>query len=136
MDSQEELLTKLTDIYNRWEKMLAGMSEEEIVVHHPPAGLSIKDVIGHLRAWQQRSIARLEAALNNREPLYPEWSAGMPVDSEGDVDHYNAVIRRIYQDQPWSKVHGDWSAGFHHFLELGKAVDEEALFDSERYPWL
>jgi len=136
MENKEELLTQLTDLYNRWEETLAGFSEEQIVTRRPLADLSIKDVIGHLRAWQQRSIARLEAALNGKEPILPEWSAGMTPQSEDKVEQYNAVIHQIYLDQPWSRVHGDWSAGYLHFLELAKGVDEDALFETGMYSWL
>jgi len=136
MESKEELLTKLTDIYLRWEDRLAGMSEEAIITRQPSADLSVKDVVGHLRAWQQRSIARLEAALNDTEPLLPAWSAGMTPSSEDNVDQYNAAIYKIYQDQPWSKVHDEWSAGFLQFLNLAKAIDEEALVETGRYSWL
>ena len=63
----------LNEEFNRWEHLLAGMSEEQITAPQLPANLSIKDVIAHLRAWQQRSIARLEAALLDREPEFPRW---------------------------------------------------------------
>jgi hypothetical protein len=39
------------------------MSEEYITAPQLSSNMSVKDVIAHLRAWQQRSIARLEAAL-------------------------------------------------------------------------
>jgi hypothetical protein len=136
MESKEELLTQLTDVYTRWEEKLASLTEDEIITRHLPSNLSIKDVIGHLRAWQQRSIARLEAALNGKEPLYPAWSAGMTPSSEDNVDRYNAIIHEAYLHQPWSKVHAEWSEGFLRFLELAKAIDEDALFEMGRYSWL
>src|SRR4051812_5716163 len=133
MENKEELLKKLKDVYSGWEKVFAGMNELEIIGRQSPSALSVKDVLGHLRAWQQRSIAHLEGALHNSMPVFPAWSAKMKPDDEGDVDAYNAVIYQTYRDQPWSQVHGDWSAGFLHFLELAQAIDEEALFAVGRY---
>jgi len=80
----------LKEEFNRWEELLAGMSEEQISASHLPSNLSIKDVIAHLRAWQQRSVARLEAALLNREPEFPNWPAELDPNSEGEHE-----IRRM-----------------------------------------
>ena len=71
MNDKKQILTMLKEEFNRWENLLGGMSEEQITAPHLPSNLSIKDVIAHLRAWQQVSVARLEAALHNQQPAYP-----------------------------------------------------------------
>ena len=62
MNMKQHILTALKEQFNRWEELLASISEEQITAAHLPSNLSINDVIAHLRAWQQRSIARLKAA--------------------------------------------------------------------------
>jgi len=71
MNGKQQILTTLREDFSRWEELLASMSEEQITAPQLPSNLSIKDVIAHLRAWQQRSIARLEAAVLNRNPSFP-----------------------------------------------------------------
>ena len=56
MNMKDHILTALREQFNRWEKLLASMSDEQITAPHLPSNWSIKDVIAHLRAWQQRSI--------------------------------------------------------------------------------
>jgi len=136
MNDKQQFLTTLRQEFNRWEELLASMSEEQIAAPHLPSNLSIKDVIAHLRAWQQRSIARLEAALLNREPEFPGWPAGLDPESEDNLDHINAWIYETYREQPWPSVHQDWRAGFLRFLELGEAIPEKDLLDAGRYPWM
>ena len=136
MNDKKQIITMLKEEFNRWEELLAGMSEEQITAPHLPSNLSIKDVIAHLRAWQQRSVARLEAALLNREPEFPKWPAELDPDSEDDPDQINAWIYETYREQPWSKVHQNWSEGFLRFLELGEGIPEKDLLDAGRYPWL
>jgi hypothetical protein len=136
MNDKKQIITMLKEEFNRWEELLAGMSEEQISAPHLPSNLSIKDVIAHLRAWQQRSVARLEAALLNREPEFPNWPAELDPDSEDDLDQVNAWIYKTYHEQPWSSVHRDWREGFLRFLELGEAIPENDLFDAGRYPWM
>ena len=63
MNDKQRVLTMLREEFKSWEQLLASLSEEQITAPQLPANWSIKDVIAHLRAWQQRSIARLEAAL-------------------------------------------------------------------------
>jgi hypothetical protein len=42
-------------------------------------------VVIHLWAWQQRTIARMEAALADREPSFPQWSVDLDPDAEGSA---------------------------------------------------
>jgi hypothetical protein len=136
MNDKKQILTMLKEEFNRWEELLAGLSEAQITAPQLPSNLSIKDVIAHLRVWQQRSVARLEAAVLNKEPEFPPWPAGLDPDSEADVDQINAWIYETYRDRPWSSVHQDWREGFLRFLELGEMIPEKELFDTGRYPWL
>ena len=136
MNDKQQILTSLRDEFNRWEKLLASLSEEQITAPHLPSNLSIKDVIAHLMAWQQRSVARLDAALLNREPEFPLWPAELHPDSEDDPDQTNAWIHETYRERPWSSVHRDWREGFLRFLELGDAIPERDLLDAGKYPWM
>jgi hypothetical protein len=136
MNDKEGILITLQEEFNRWEALLASLSEEHITAPQLPDNWSIKDVVAHLRAWQQRSIARLEAALLNRPPEYPTWPAQFDPEAEGQPHDLNAWLYATYRDQPWPSVHRDWSEGFLRFLELGEAIPEKDLLDAGRYTWL
>ncbi len=136
MNDKQEILAALREEFDRWEELLAGLSEEQITARQLPSNLSIKDVIAHLHAWQQRSIARAEAALADTEPQYPAWPVGLDPDLEDDLEQINAWIHETYREQPWSSVHRDWRDGFLRFVELGEAIPEKELLDPNRYAWL
>ena len=136
MNDKQDMLTALQEEFNRWEQLLAGLDEAHITAPRFPDDWSIKDMVAHLRAWQQRSIARLEAALHNREPEYPAWPAQLDPEEEGEPHDLNAWLYAAYRDQPWSSVYRDWSEGFRHFLQLGSAIPEEDLLKADKYPWL
>lgn len=72
MYMKNHILAVLREELAHWEAVLASMSEEQIAAPLKPSDLLIKDEIAHLWAWQQRSIARMEAALHNREPELPQ----------------------------------------------------------------
>ena len=136
MNMKDHILAALREQFNSWEELLASLSEEQITAPQLPSTLSIKDVIAHLRAWQQVSIARLEAALLDSEPKLPEWLAGLDPESEENRDRYNDWIYQAYHEQPWSSVHRIWREGFLRFLELGQAIPEDDLLAAGKYPWL
>lgn len=136
MNMKEHILAALREQFTRWEELLASMRDEQLTVPHLPSHWSTKDVLVHLWAWQQRSIARLEAALSDREPKFPKWLPEVDPDLEGNTDQINAWIYTTYHEQPWSKVHQNWREGFLRFLELGEGISEKDLLDAGRYPWL
>lgn len=139
MNNKLEIINMLREEYERWESLLTGLSEEQIINKPSPSELSVKDVIAHLQAWQQISIARMEAALDQRNPIFPEWLAGTdPFEAESDDnrDNTNNIIFQIYLHQPWSDMHHIWKAGFLHFLDLAERISENEMFETGKYKWL
>jgi hypothetical protein len=136
MNNKQEMITALRHVFQRWEALLDGMSEEQVNTPLAPSHLTIKDEIAHLRAWQMRSIARLEAALANREPVAPSWQTAPDPEAGEMLDKTNAGIYEAYRHHPWSAVHQDWRNGFHRFLELCEQVPEADLLAAGKYPWL
>ena len=137
MNDKQQLMATLKQEFDRWEELVAGLSEEQLNTPQPDSIMSIKDVLAHLLAWQQRSIARLEAAVQNKEPEFPKWPTELVPDSEeGDPDQINAWIYQMYHDQSWADVHQKWRDGFLRFMELGEAIPEKDLFEVGKYRWL
>lgn len=134
MNMKEHLLAGLQDELNRWEELLTGMSEEQIIAPRLPDHRSIQDVVAHLWAWQQRSVARLEAAISGEEPKFPKWLADVADADSDSPDRTNELIFQTYRDLPWSTVHQNWREQFLRFIDLGKAISEEDLIEKE-YPW-
>ncbi|MBI3734582.1 MAG: ClbS/DfsB family four-helix bundle protein [Chloroflexi bacterium] len=136
MNDKQQLLTNLKAEFNRWEELLAGLNEAQITARQLPDNWSIKDVIAHLRVWQQRSVARMEAALSSREPDYPKWPADLDPEQEGEPHQLNAWLYETHRELSWASVYRDWRGGFLRFLELIEAVPETDLLEAGRYPWL
>ncbi len=136
MNTKEQILTTLEEIFNQWQKMLLSLSEEQISAPLLNSSWTVKDVVVHLWAWQQASVARAEAALHNREPKYPEWWQINGPDPEEDVDRTNAWIYKANHDRPWIMVYADWKTQFQRYLELIRQVPEKDLFEPGRYAWM
>lgn len=136
MRDKEQLLAELRAEYERWQALLVRLDETQLTSRTLPADLSIKDVLGHLHAWQQISIARLKAVIEDRPPIYPAWLDGREPDAEENLEWINATIHALHRDASWSAVHEAWREGYQRLLELAAAIAESDLFDKQRYDWL
>jgi hypothetical protein len=133
---KDHIVAALKEQFDRWEESLAGLNEELIVTPHFDLNWSVKDVIAHLWAWQQISIARMAAGLHDREPQYPAWIVNSIENWEEDADQVNALTFTDNHAKPWIEIYQNWKTGFLHLLELGQAISERDLLDGDRYPWL
>lgn len=136
MKMKDHILAALREEFNQWEDLLANLSEEQRTTPQLPSKLSTKDIVAHVRAWQQVSLARMEAAGLNREPQFPEAPPEFDLDTENNVEGINAWFYETYREQPWSSIYRAWREGFLRLLELGGAIAERDLLDSGRYAWL
>jgi len=136
MYMKNHILAALREEFDQWEDLLVDMGEAQITAPHLPAKWSTKDDIAHLWAWQQRSIARVEAARLDREPAFPARPIEVDPEAEGAADQVRAWVFDTYHNQPWTAIYQQWKAEFLRFLEGAAALEEKDLLDSGRYPWL
>ena len=73
MSEKQRVLTALREEFKRWEELLASLSEAQITAPEFADDWSIKDVVAHLRAWQQRSVGVPKVG---REPIRFCWWQG------------------------------------------------------------
>jgi hypothetical protein len=136
MSMKQHILAALQEVFDDWEERLAGLSEAQITQPLAGTSLSVKDEIAHLMAWQQRTLARVDAARLNREPQFPQWLANVDPEDYDKTDSINAWIYETHRDQSWPNVHQDWRAGFQRLLASAGEISERDLLDESRYAWL
>ena len=136
MNLKDHILAALRDEFDHWEKLLSGLSEEQITQPRFDLDWSIKDVVAHLWAWQQISSARMEGGLYDREPAYPKWIVESIENWEEDSDRVNALVFQHYHGKPWTEIFEHWKTGFLRFLELANQISERNLLDGDKYRWL
>jgi hypothetical protein len=137
MSRKDSLIARLTAAFDRWENLLAKSKDQQLVAPCLPGGWSAREVILHLTAWQQISVARMQAALDDRDPTFPGWLGGAdPFYAEEHTTEFNARILELYREESWSSAHRAWREGFLRLIELSEALPEHEMFDANRYPWL
>lgn len=135
MQDKAEIIALLRAEFDRWETLLSSLTEAQIHTPLAPSHWTIKDLMAHLRAWQQRTVARMEAGLYDREPAFPAWPEDLDPNAE-DVDQINAWIYDQHRDEAWAAVHQNWRETFQRVIELAEAVPENVLLEPGRYAWL
>jgi len=127
MQTKAEAMSLLNDEFQHWEDLIARSQADQ--------STTLKETLIHLWAWQQHSIAYLEAAVQGKDPESPPWPFVITAGDEGDVDATNAWIAQTYSTKSWAMAYQDWKAGFLTFLALAERLPEQDLLDSGKYPW-
>jgi hypothetical protein len=136
METKYSILKALAKEFELWQKLLAGMNEQQILIPLHPSQLSVKDIVAHLHTWQTISIARTDAALQGIDPILPDWPEDLDPESDDDLDSINAWIYDTNKNLSWSEIYRHWNAGFLHFMQIGEAISESAMVVVGKYRWL
>ncbi len=136
MHMKHHILAALREELAAWEALLASTSEAQLTAPREPSGWSLKDELAHLWGWQERTVARVEGGLANREPIFPAWPDGLDPESEGALAQINDWLYQTSRDLPWLEVYTRWRATFERLLELSESLSERDLLDSSRFAWL
>lgn len=136
MNMKDHLLCALREQIASWESLLSGMSEAQLATPLETSPWTAKDLLAHVYAWQQRTIARFQAALADRPPVYPQWLPGVVPDTEDVNDRVNAWLYDTYHDFPWTELHALWLDSYHQLISLAESIPQPELLDSDRYPWM
>lgn len=130
------LIQALEEEFQAWQAFLQRLTPAQRTAPILDLNWSVKDVINHLWAWQQVSIARIKAAVQDTEPVFPEWVAQLPENWEEEPEKANAMIYARDHSLPWETVFHRWESGFQQLLELTSQVEERDLLEHARYSWL
>jgi hypothetical protein len=136
MNMKGHILAALKEQFDHWQELLTGLNEQQVTTPHFDEGWSVQDVINHLWGWQQITLARMEAAAQDREPQFPTWINELGGPWEENADRTNAQIYKNFHAQPWSVSHQNWQRGFLKLLETSENITERDLLDGDRYAWL
>ena len=136
MTDKQHIVDELAEVLNRWQMLLASLSEEQIHTPLLPSTWTVKDVVAHLWSWQQASVARAEAAVQDRQPAYPRWWQILGPDPDEDVDRTNAWLYEASRGNPWQVVYDDWKSQFMHYLELLQQVPEGDFLQPGHFTWM
>jgi hypothetical protein len=125
-----EFAARLRDSRQVWRDLVAEVGDR-VDDAGPMGDWTFGDLAGHLLAWRNRTIARLEAAGRGEPEPPPPW----PTDLEND----DAINRWIHEQDRGRSAAEMIDAYDASFERLGAAVDAlpgELVSDPNAFPWL
>ncbi|HEX7589157.1 MAG TPA: ClbS/DfsB family four-helix bundle protein [Anaerolineae bacterium] len=129
MDKQELLETiKTTQI--GWEALLTEVGEARMTVAGVTGDWSIKDIIVHLTAWEERTVARLTAVRQGGKPEPAPWPKNLSEEEE------NAWIYEANRKRTLRDVLEDSRRVQNRLMKLLQSVTNEELNEAGRFSWL
>jgi uncharacterized protein DUF1706 len=128
--TKAQLLDNLQTGRAQWEALLAQVGEDRMTTPGVEGDWSVKDVIAHITAYEQRTAERLEAIAQDTEPPAAPWPAGLEMDAR------NAWLYEAHRNQPLAAVQAESRQAFDRLVAAVAAVPDDALLEPGRYVWL
>lgn len=132
MTMQQAMLGAMRAQYRQVNTRILRLNAASAELTLPGQPWSTRQTLLHLWAWQQRSIARLQAALQGGTPQFAGW-AGTGEQNTADL---NEEIWRWYGQIGWTQARRQWQTGYRQFVTLGSQFSLQQFLDSSRYPFL
>lgn len=129
--TREEALAAFDAARREHMAFLASIPRERMTEPGATGPWSVKDVIAHVAAWRDRTLARLEAAAAGQPEPPPPWPAELNED-----DPINAWFYEQHRDEPLDAVLARWDASFDRLREVSVALPDKALVEKGYFPWL
>lgn len=128
MTSKAELLGAVREERAALEEAVDALEEGQMLDPVFDGGWSVKDTLAHITAWEQLMIGWVEQSLRGEEPQ-------RPVTGDDWVDRLNARLYEENADRPLDEVLEEFAGSYQEALALVERLEEDDLFDPERFPW-
>ncbi|MEZ4635629.1 MAG: ClbS/DfsB family four-helix bundle protein [Caldilineaceae bacterium] len=129
--SKAELLHGLQAEYQQWLALLDEIGPERMDIPGVAGDWSIKDIVTHITGWRRRTVARLQALVDDQPEPAPPWPSHLQDDDE--INEWIYQSRRTYTvDEALAESH----QVFQTMLAAIEAMSEETVENAHRLPWM
>lgn len=135
--TKAQLLATVATAQSDLAALLAEAGPERLNEPGVTGDWTFKDVVAHLTGWRLRTIARLEAAASDSEPLMP-WPAELGRGDEENVEAINQWMYAQNRERPAADILRESDASFRNLAAAVSALpDEDLLMPGQLgYEWL
>jgi hypothetical protein len=125
--SREELLRRMDDGRARLDGLVSGRDDAALLAPYFANGWSLRDLLVHLAAWEERIAGIFGSLRRGEEPVDPMEG--------GDVDAFNGRIEEEARSVPARAAVEREAAGWARVRELVVAASDAELFQPGRWAW-
>lgn len=127
---RDTLLDNMHKGYDELDALLITFTPAQLTITGVSDTWSIKDILAHLTAWQQRTLDRLDAAAQHTEPRTPNLA---------NDEEMNQLNERFYQEngeRDLAEVLANYHAAYQQMVTAVEQAADEDLFSAGRFSWL
>ena len=125
--TKAELVDAIRAARERLEKALAELGKEQMTQPGVESNWSVKDILAHIVAWEQRMVLWVGQALRGEVPAIPAtWD---------EVHRLNEQSYWENRDRPLAEVLAEFQRSYREALDVVEAAPEQDLIDPERFGW-
>lgn len=117
-----ELIETIRAERARFEAALAQVETERRSQPGPNGAWSVKDILAHLTAWEQRKLRLLPHYLRGETPADPA-----PINGPAEVDAFNQRTFLANRDRPLADVQTAFHASHRELMAAIEALTDEQL---------
>lgn len=124
-----ELIADLQAAHTRLLSAIDGLTDDQLMRPGVVGIWSVKDTLGHLVAWEAELVTALSRLdqYRRRPPQIVEIE---------DIDEWNQEQYHINARRTLQAVLDDFHGVHKHLIQTVEEMDERALEDNRRFPWM
>lgn len=131
MSTKEDAVAAIRKDQQFWRDLAAEVGPERYAEPGPMGEWSFGDMAGHLLAWRNRTLRRLDAARRGA-PVPPNpWPDGLE-----DDDAINEWMHAQDEGVPPEQLVADYDASYDRLVAVVEALPEDKLTDPDAFPWV
>jgi hypothetical protein len=129
--SKEKLVEAAKAERARFRQLIGQLSEAQMTQPDVQGAWSVKDIVAHVTAWEERMVRWLGQAVRGETPVMP--APGMTWE---DLDRLNEQTYLASRDWPLAQVLDEFDRLDAIVIASVQAVPEEDLLTPRRFDWM
>lgn len=123
---KNKVLEKLEKGWGEFTDSFSDLTEGQMTQTPHDGGWSIKDILAHVRAWEEEALKYLPLITEGKRlPRYK--------DLYGGIDAFNALVQRENKEKPLNKTLEDLAETHRRLLDYLKSVPETQYLNGARF---
>ena len=127
---REEAVVKLRATRRQLYEALSGIVDEDLVRPNAVGKWTIKDLLGHLAAWDEETLRVIQAFIMQSEPVY-----SYTISERGEFAVWNAEQITARQDHSLEAIRNELDNARRDLIQVIQGVSDQVLLRSKMTPW-
>lgn len=127
---REEAVVKLRASRRQLYEALAGMSDEDLVRPNAVEKWTVKDLLGHLAAWDEETLRVIQAFIMQAEPQY-----SYAISDRSDFAVWNAEQIAIRREHSLEAIRSELENARRDLIQVIQGVSDQVLMRAKTTPW-